>query len=65
MGKNLKQMRTLSPEWYAEAYRRLGNIYKTSLKLTFPINLLVWAVVVPLTTLMFILAIVKHKMAGC
>jgi len=63
--KNIKQMRTLSPEWYAEAYRRMNQLMASIWDMNFPINVLMWAVFVPVIAVMFSGAVIKHKLRGC
>ena len=63
--KDIKQMRTLSPEWYAEAYHRMNQIMARTWALSFPANVMMWTVIVPVLSLMFSFAVIKHKLRGC
>ena len=58
--KNIKQMQTLSPEWYAEAYRRMNQLMGSIWALKFPANVLMWSFMVPLISVMFSTAVIKH-----
>ena len=61
--KDIKQMRTLSPEWYAEAFRRMASLYKSCFtKLPFPFNLVAWGIMVPFTVIMLTTAVIKHSL---
>ena len=58
--RKLRRMAPLSPEWFAEAYYRMNCIVTATWRLKFPVNVVIWSVMVPALTLMFVTGVFKH-----
>jgi len=62
---DIKEIRPLTPEWYAYCYEKMNGIMAAVWRCRFPVNVFMWAWVVPLVSIMFTVAVIKHKLRGC